>query len=91
MDLPSKFPAVWCDFNACGWSGQSDDDCYYVLDKKRLEELKATAGMRVFLYDDDIIDGRPGVVGIDAELIEDRGSLIARPLEETFYSGLRFW
>jgi hypothetical protein len=91
MSAPSKYPAVRCDFNACGWAGRPDDDCYYVVDRKRLEYLKATAGMNVLPYDDDIIDGRPGVIGIDAQLIEDRGGLIAKPLEETFYNGIRFW
>jgi hypothetical protein len=90
MTSASKFPAVWCDFNAGGWSGRPDDDCYYVLDKKRLEEVKAKAGMKVFLYDNESEDHRE-IVGTDAELVEDRGSLIAKPIAGTSYHGPRFW
>ena len=89
MKSPSDFPPLWCDFNAGGWSGRPDDNCYYSLDKIDGKEFKA--GDRVFLYDEDLVDGAMGVVGIDAELIEDRGSLIARPLGEAFYSGPKFW
>ncbi|HAM21733.1 MAG TPA: hypothetical protein DCQ04_05550 [Actinobacteria bacterium] len=90
MTTPSTHPAVWCDFNAGGWSGRPDDDCYYVLDRERLKDLKAKAGMKVFLYDDESADGKE-VVGIEAELVEDRDSLIAKPLEGAFYHGPRFW
>lgn len=89
MKKPSDFPPLWCDFNACGWSGRPDDNCYYSLDKVRVKEFKA--GDRVFLYDEDLVDGVMGVVGIDAELIEDRGGLIARSLSNAFYSGPKFW
>lgn len=43
MKRTSKYPAVWCDFNACGWSGRPDDDCFYVLDQTRLTQLGAKA------------------------------------------------
>jgi hypothetical protein len=89
MKKPSDLPPLWCDFNACGWSGRPDDNCYYSLDKVRVEEFKA--GDRVFLYDVDLVDGAMGVIGIDAELIEDRSGLIARPLGDAFYSGPKFW
>ena len=70
-------------------SGRPDDRCFYSLDKIRLSQFKA--GDRVFLYDDDLVAGAVGVVGVDGELIEDRGILIARPLSDSFYSGPKFW
>jgi hypothetical protein len=89
MSKPSQFPPLWCDFNACGLSRRPDDDCYYALHP---EEVKAFAvGDRVFLYDDDVVDGAPGVVGIEAQLVDYRGTLIARPTGEAFYHGPRFW
>ena len=89
MKKHSEFPPLWCDFNACGWSGRPDDTCYYALDKIRIKEFKA--GDRVFLYDEDIVDGTSGVVGIEGELIEDDGRLIARPFLQDYYYGPRFW
>jgi hypothetical protein len=89
MKRPSDFPPLWCDFNACGLSGRPDDRCYYSLHKVHVKEFKA--GDRVFLFDDEIVDGAPGVVGIEGELLESNGGLIARPLKEEFYYGPRFW
>lgn len=48
--LTEPLPFVWCDFNACGWAGDGDES-YYALDTKRLADLAAHDGMRVFLYD----------------------------------------
>jgi hypothetical protein len=90
MPPQSSCPPVWCDFNACGWSGQPGDNCFYVLDKQRLVELRAKAGDRVFLYDLDSEDGSE-VTGVEGELVDSGGKLIARPLGEQFYSGPRFW
>ena len=89
MTKPSEFPPLWCDFNACGLSGRPDDNCFYSLDKVRALEFKA--GDRVFLYDDDIVDDKPGVVGIEGELLDYGGRLIARPFAQDFYYGPRFW
>jgi hypothetical protein len=86
----SNYPPVWCDFNACGWSGKPDDDCFYVLDLKRLAELGAKAGDTVFLYMEDSADGRE-VTGVEGELVEVTGKLIARPLDQDYYQGPRFW
>jgi hypothetical protein len=86
----SKYPPVWCDFNACGWSGRPEDNCYYVLDQKRLAEVGAKAGDRVFLLMEDSADGQE-IPGIEAELADSDGKLIARPLDQEFYNGSRFW
>jgi hypothetical protein len=42
---------VWCDFNACGWSGEPGDDCFYAFDRAGLESLSPHPGLRVFAYD----------------------------------------
>ncbi len=44
---------VECDFNACGWSGAADDDCYYVLDQQALVQLGPTEGMKLFIFADE--------------------------------------
>jgi hypothetical protein len=44
---------LWCDFNACGWSGEPDDHCYYAFKQDQLEELNPTEGMEVLLYMED--------------------------------------
>ena len=89
MKKPSDFPPLLCDFNARGLSGRSDDYCYYALHKEHVKKFKV--GDHVFLYDDDLVDGELGVVGIDAELLDYKGSLIARPIGTDFYYGRRFW
>ena len=90
MSAPSKYPAVWCDFNACGWSGNEDDTCFYVLDQKRLVELGSKADDRVFLFMEDSADGRQ-ITGVEGELVDAADGLIARPLNEEYYHGNCFW
>ncbi len=90
MEPHSKYPAVWCDFNACGWSGKKEDNCFYVLDQRRLTELGARAGERVFLFMEDSADGQD-VTGIEGELVDSGSKLIARPFEQEYYHGRRFW
>jgi hypothetical protein len=86
----AKYPPVWCDFNACGWSGRPEDNCFYVLDEKRLAELVAKAGDKVFLFMEDSANGQE-ITGIEAVLVDSDGKLIARPLDQEFYNGSRFW
>jgi hypothetical protein len=89
--LPSsKYPPVWCDFNALGWSGRPEDNCFYVLDQKRLAELGAKPGDKVFLFMEDSADGQE-VTGVEGELVDSDGKLIARPFEQEYYNGTRFW
>jgi hypothetical protein len=90
MPVHSTHPVVWCDFNACGWSGRPHDNCFYLLDQKRLAELGAKVGDKVFLYMEDSDDGRE-VTGIEGELVDSGGKLIARPFGQEFYNGPRFW
>jgi hypothetical protein len=47
----TDLPRLWCDFNACGWSGEPGDDCFYAFDTVGLEDFAPQAGLRVFAYD----------------------------------------
>ncbi len=47
----TDLPKVWCDFNACGWSGEPGDDCFYSFDRAGLAALSPRPGLRVFAYD----------------------------------------
>ena len=46
-------PVLWCDFNACGWSGEKGDTCYYVVGPQGNPCLKLTESMRAILYQED--------------------------------------
>src|SRR5262245_35824077 len=90
-------PIIGCDFNACGWSGQDDDNCYYVLDLAAIARLPQPDGARVFVFDWKDLE-EPEVVGCEAtlewvdwtELGCPRGWR-AWPDEATWYSGPIFW
>ena len=71
-----SIPKIWCDFNACGWSGAPGDNCYYAFDQEALATLHLTEGMRLFIYDDD---GVGGVVGCEARLESFNASWRIRP------------
>ena len=47
----TDLPKVHCDFQACGWSGEPGDDCFYSFDEASLEALSPRPGLRVFAYD----------------------------------------
>jgi len=79
-----SLPRVWCDFNACGWSGAPDDDCYYAFDKEAVEALHPTEGMRLFIYDDDL-DGE--IFGWEGQLERFQDSWRIRPDKSTFFRG----
>ena len=80
----ASLPRIWCDFNACGWSGTPDDNCYYAFDKQAVEALRPTEGMRLFVYDDD---GGGEVIGCEARLEGFQGSWRIRPNESTWFRG----
>ena len=97
MPSPSV-PPLRCDFNACGWSGEPEDNCYYSLHREMLERLNPSAGVQVFIYDDDISDnGAPEVFGCVARLepVLARGQphFRARPISGPWYRGPKpsFW
>jgi len=87
-----------CDFNACGWSAEPNDNCYYSLDRETLAKLNPATGIHVFIYDDDISDsGESEIFGCIASLesvvIGDRPYIRARPLPGPWYRGPKpsFW
>ena len=82
-------PAIWCDFNACGWSGEEDDDCYYVLDGAALKSLPACTGLTVFLFEEEDISGTE-ILGRVARLERYGDSWRARPVGDWF-RGTRPW
>lgn len=86
--LPETLPPrVGCDFNACGWSGEEDDDCFYVLDREDLRALPASDGLRVLLFEWE----DPGcVLACLATLETWGGGWRARP-RSGFYSGPTPW
>ena len=79
-----SLPRVWCDFNACGWSGEPDDDCYYVFDKQEVAALQPAEGMKVFIYDDN---GDGTIIGCEARLEIFRDSWRMRPDKSTWFEG----
>jgi hypothetical protein len=81
----ASLPWVWCDFNACGWSGQAGDTCYYVLDRRTLDGLHPAEGMRVFVFD---YEGAGEMVGCAGRLEWHNGDWRVRPDEWTnWYRG----
>jgi len=85
--LKQGIPHIWCDFNASGWSGESGDNCYYVLNKAALDSLPEQEGTRVFIFDYEDVD-MTEIVGCEAILERTAdGWLRARPDEATWYSG----
>ena len=88
---PQNIPIIWADFNACGLSGESNDNCIYSLHREKLKELNPKQGMKVFIYDDDIDEnGNPEIFGYVALLEKVSGynsEWRARPIENTWYRG----
>jgi hypothetical protein len=83
---PDNIRRVWCDFNACGWSGLPDDNCYYVLSAEDLKN--AQEGELVFIYDSDN-GGHSEIFGCIAKLNWYRGTASsgwrACPTNSSFY------
>jgi len=79
-----SLPRVWCDFNACGLSGEPGDNCYYALHREQLAVLHPSAGMRLFIWD---WSDAALVVGCEAVLERYRNFWRARPVEDTWAEG----
>jgi hypothetical protein len=82
--LPTSLPKIWCDFNACGWSGEPGDGCYYVFDERALLELGPIESMRLFVFDDD---GDGDVIGCEGRLERWNDRWRVRPDEDTWFKG----
>jgi hypothetical protein len=81
----AALPRLWCDFNACGWSGEPDDRCYYAFDQQALTALGPREGLRLFAFMDD--DGDGEIVGCQAVLERFGMSWRIRPDAGTWFSG----
>ena len=82
-ELPSRsLPRLWCDLNACGLSGEPDDNCYYALHKEQLPALQPKVGMRVFIWD---WSDSELIIGREASLERFNNSWRARPTDETWF------
>jgi hypothetical protein len=77
---PNSVPRLWCDLNACGWSGAPDDNCYYALHRVQLAALSPAAGMKVFIWD---WSDSESVVGFEASLERFGDAWRARPTNGT--------
>jgi hypothetical protein len=84
-ELPTPLPPrLACDLNACGWSGEPDDDCLYVLDMEALASLPARAGAKVFLFDWEDRESDL-IVGCVAQLETFGDTWRARPLSGWYH------
>jgi hypothetical protein len=77
-------PRVWCDFNACGWSGEVGDDCYYAFDREAIVTNSVIVGDKLFIWDDD---GDGNVIGCEALAESFDGQLRFRRVANTWYRG----
>ncbi len=89
-DVAPSLPAVWCDFNACGWSGEPDDTCFYILDRNALAALRAGSGTRIFIYMENDVAGQQ-IVGCAATLEWYGDGWRVRPDGTNSYGGPRYW
>lgn len=73
----SPLPRLQCDFNACGWIGDVNDDCVYAFDPNALNLLCPSTGCRVLLIGPE----ENGVV-LSVEAVMER-------IELSYWSGWR--
>jgi hypothetical protein len=86
-DQTSPVPKIWCDFNACGLSGEADDFCFYSFDRHIFYELPPETGLRVFIWD---YSDEEEIIAFEATLEPFPDHVTgwrARPDEEKFYRG----
>jgi hypothetical protein len=85
----SKSPVqkIWCDFNACGLSGEDDDFCFYSFDRHVFYELPPESGLRVLIWD---YSDEEEIIAFEATLEPFPDHVTgwrARPDENKFYRG----
>lgn len=92
---PKSLPKIWGDYNACGLSGDENDNCIYSLDRETLDSLVNQSIKLVFVYEDDTNEsGQPEVFGYVCELEEVEGFISnwrAKPDLSTWYRGPKMW
>ena len=79
-----SIPRLFCDFNAQGWSGAPDDNCYYAFDEKRLAEIDPKEGLLLFAYMDELDDE---IIGCEVRVEKFGESWRLRPNEDTWFEG----
>ncbi|MDB5388350.1 MAG: hypothetical protein JWM11_3996 [Planctomycetaceae bacterium] len=79
-----NLPRIWCDFNACGWSGQPDDNCYYVVDLTAVSAHSLADGARLVLWDDE---GEGQVICCEGQLELFNEKWRVRPVADTWFRG----
>jgi hypothetical protein len=92
---PRNIEKIWGDYNAVGLSVEEDDNCIYSLHREMLGKLSPKAGMRLFVYDEDISDdGALEIFGYVCVLENIDGFISqwrARPEQKTWYRGPKTW
>ena len=84
--MSGSLPAIECDFNARGWSGEVDDICYYVFNREMFDVLEKVAGMRLFIFMYEDVE-KTEIVGCEAVLEYHQDNWRVRPDKSTWYSG----
>lgn len=79
-----SLPALGCDFNACGWSGLPDDNCYYAMDRKTLDKLIRDGRLLAFGY---MEDSETEFTGVAIQLERYGDDWRARPASADFVYG----
>ncbi len=51
--MKKGLPVVGCDFNACGWSQEPDDNCFYAFTQQDLIRAQPFIGKRIIVYMED--------------------------------------
>jgi hypothetical protein len=79
-----SIPKLRCDFNACGWSGEAGDNCYYAMHREQLVALPPEIGTRVCIWD---WSDSEVVCGCEALLELFENNWRARPVDGTWFEG----
>lgn len=91
MSVPDRnLPTVWCDFSACGWSGEPTDDACYVFAEPTFSHLPPRENMRLFVFMEEDDTGNE-VVGCEATLERYGDGWRAVPDHATWYTGPTWW
>jgi len=85
--LNRDMPHFWCDFNACGWGPEPDDDTFYQFDWNTVgDQFDSMVGTTVILYD---IEDETNVIACEAVI--ERFDLDGRPRSYRARPVLRSW
>lgn len=85
-----EMPAIVCDFNATGWSGDRGDTYYYVFSQADMAKVDMYEGMKAFIYMYENAE-MTEIIGFEAVFEKYGTGWRAKPDEDTFYEGPVFW